>query len=371
MKMTNKKKIISVVGTRPNFIKLAPMAKYFKDIGDVDHLICHTGQHHDYLMSKIFFKDLMIQVPDFYLGAVGGSHAEQTASIMVAFEKLLLVEKPDLIIVYGDVNSTMACSIVASKLNIKIAHIEAGLRSFDRTMPEEINRIITDVLSDYLFVSEKSGLANLENEGIPENKVFYTGNVMIDSLVSNITLFNKLNVLEKYGLTSGEYIVTTLHRPANVDEKEALIRILEFLNETAKQRKIIFPVHPRTMAVMKKWNLVNAINDSRIIISEPLGYIEFLTLIKYAEVVITDSGGIQEETTYLGVPCITFRENTERPITIELGTNVLAGTNIEKLKEITKRMLSESEKKPYIIPDLWDGQTAGRIGEIILKQLFQ
>jgi UDP-N-acetylglucosamine 2-epimerase (non-hydrolysing) len=368
--MTHKKKIISVVGTRPNFIKLAPICNFFKDNKEIDHLICHTGQHNDYLMSKIFFSDLCIPDPDFHLGVSGGSHAGQTANIMTAFEHLLFDIKPDLIIVYGDVNSTMACSITASKLNIEIAHVESGLRSFDRTMPEEINRIITDQISDYLFVSEKSGLVNLEKEGVSGNKVFFTGNIMIDTLVNNISFVNKSNILEKYGLTSSDYIVTTFHRPSNVDEKEALKSIMSFLNEIGKKRKIFFPVHPRTMANLKKWNLLDMIDRSRIMIAEPIGYIEFLALVKNAQFVITDSGGIQEESTYLGVPCITFRDNTERPVTVESGTNVLAGSNIQELKAITFEMLSGTLKNNSGIPELWDGQAAKRIGKIILDKIF-
>jgi len=306
------KKIISVVGARPNFMKMAPIHKAFKKVINshsslVTHLICHTGQHYDEKMSKVFFDDLELPKPDFYLGVGSGSHAEQTAKVMIEFEKVLMQEKPDLIIVYGDVNSTVACSLVAAKIGVKIAHVESGLRSFDRTMPEEINRIVTDHLSDYLFVTEKSGIENLKREGISEDKIFFVGNTMIDSLVHYLPKAEKSDVLKTYNLQPTNYILITLHRPSNVDDIENLKQIINLLNKLAEKRKIIFPVHPRTKSMLAYLNLNLSLN---LMLTDPIGYIDFLALMKNSELVITDSEGIQEETTYLGVQCITVRDNT-------------------------------------------------------------
>jgi UDP-N-acetylglucosamine 2-epimerase (non-hydrolysing) len=364
--MKNQIKIISVVGARPNFMKIAPVHREFLKHRDVvNHLICHTGQHYDEKMSEIFFKDLELPEPDFYLGAGSGSHAEQTARIMIEFEKIVLQENPDLVIVAGDVNSTIACSLVAVKLGIKVAHIEAGLRSFDRTMPEEINRILTDSISDYLFVTEESGITNLEREGIGKEKIFFVGNTMIDSLVHFLTKTEKSNALSKYGLTPAEYCLVTLHRPSNVDSERFLNELLSVLNSIAEKVKIVFPVHPRTMKNIEAAGLKN--NPVRnLILTEPVGYLDFLALIKNAGFIITDSGGIQEESTYLGVQCITVRENTERPITVKLGTNRLIGTNLQKVKEAALDILN-GEIKYGTIPPLWDGHTAERITDIILN----
>lgn len=373
-------KIISVVGARPNFMKMAPIHKEFEKqsaVGGqqaVEHLICHTGQHYDEKMSKVFFNDLELPKPDFYLGAGSGSHAEQTAKIMIEFEKVLLQVKPDIVMVYGDVNSTVACSLVAAKMGVKIAHVESGLRSFDRTMPEEINRIVTDHLSDYLFVTEKSGVENLKHEGIPEEKIFFVGNTMIDSLIHYLPKAEKSEILKTYNLLvpakseltdeAGQptnYILVTLHRPSNVDNEENVKEIINLLNKLAEKRKIIFPMHPRTKAVIEKLNLILNIN---IVLTDPIGYIDFLALMKNAELVITDSGGIQEETTFLGVQCITVRDNTERPITVEIGTNQLIGTDLEKVGIVASDILERTIKKGNI-PDLWDGNTAQRIKENI------
>ncbi|NTW33815.1 MAG: UDP-N-acetylglucosamine 2-epimerase (non-hydrolyzing) [Bacteroidetes bacterium] len=366
---TPKKKFISVVGTRPNFIKLAPLYNFFKSNESVIHLVCHTGQHYDFSMSKVFFQELQMPEPDFFLGITGNTHAEQTANIMTEFEKLLEKEKPDLIIVFGDVNSTMACSLAASKLNIKIAHVEAGLRSFDRTMPEEVNRIITDVLSDFLFISEQSGLINLKKEGISEEKYFFTGNIMIDSLVHNMDAIDNSKSFSKFNLDSGNYLLATFHRPSNVDKKENFLEIIDFLLETSKKIKIIFPVHPRTLSNIKNMGLLDNFNDN-IILTEPLGYIDFLCLVKNAAIVVTDSGGIQEETTFLGVPCITFRDNTERPATVDIGTNILAGTSIVNLKKIMNVFYTGKMSEKKQIPEFWDGKTAVRIGNILLEKFY-
>jgi len=362
------KKIISVVGARPNFMKVAPLHKAFLKYSDsIQHIICHTGQHYDEKMSKIFFDDLELPKPDYYLGVGSGSHAEQTAKVMIEFEKILMEEKPDLIIVVGDVNSTIACSLTAAKLHIKIAHVEAGLRSGDRLMPEEINRVLTDSISDLLFVTEKSGESNLEIEGVNSDKVFFTGNVMIDSLINYLPKTDASLVHEKYDLKKGEYVLVTLHRPSNVDIFEQASKLKELLNTIAEKRKIIFPMHPRTLINWEKFNLLNSL-DTNILITEPIGYIEFLNLTKNAELILTDSGGIQEESTYLGVQCITLRTSTERPITVEVGTNQLFGTDLDQA-QISALEVLDGKLKLGAIPDLWDGNSANRVAEIISQKI--
>ena len=360
-------KVISVVGARPNFMKVAPIYRAFQKYSSkVKHLICHTGQHYDKKMSKVFFEDLELPHPDFYLDVGSGSHAEQTAKVMIEFEKTLLKEKPELVIVVGDVNSTVACTLVASKLNIKTAHIEAGLRSFDRTMPEEINRLLTDTISDFLFVSEGSGVKNLAREGIPSEKIFFVGNVMIDSLIYNITKTNSSSIMKKFGLTPSEFILVTLHRPSNVDSEEFIEDLINLFDKLAQKRKILFPVHPRT----KKNFLDYGFNpgNKNVLLTDPIGYIDFLTLTKNAELIITDSGGIQEESTYLGVQCITVRNNTERPVTVNVGTNHLVGTDLKKVEKVAKKILDGVKKKGKI-PKLWDGKTAERIAKIIVSKI--
>ncbi len=359
------KKIISVVGARPNFMKVAPIHKAFQEYSTkIRHLICHTGQHYDKKMSKVFFEDLEMPHPDFYLGVGSGSHAEQTANVMIEFEKVLIAEKPDLIIVVGDVNSTVACSLVAAKLNIKVAHVEAGLRSFDRTMPEEINRLLTDAISDYLFVSEKSGLTNLKNEGILQNKVYFVGNVMIDSLIHYLPKADKSPILQSYSLTPSDYILVTLHRPSNVDSNDFLKDLMGLFENLAGKKKIIFPVHPRTKKNLEEAGYGNNLNEN-IILTDPIGYIDFLALTKNAGLIITDSGGIQEESTYLGVQCITVRNNTERPITVEVGTNQLIGTDLNSVEKCALDILSGNIKCGKI-PELWDGKAAERITEFLI-----
>lgn len=358
-------KIISVVGARPNFIKIAPLDRAFKSYPEVRHMICHTGQHFDNNMSIVFFEELEMPVPDFYLGISGGSHAVQTAGIMVEFEKILIKEKPNLVIVPGDVNSTMASALTASKLNIPVAHIESGLRSFDRTMPEEINRIVTDLLSEYLFVSESSGLANLKREGIDERKIFFVGNIMIDSLVYYQTKINNSGIREKLKINEKKYCLCTFHRPSNVDNHENLNAIIDLLNELSEKFTVVFPMHPRTRQIYNKYKL-NKLGPN-LVITEPFGYIDFLHLLANSELVITDSGGIQEETTYLGIQCITVRDNTERPVTVEIGTNHLTGTDLARVRETTERILNGAVKRGNI-PDLWDGNTAKRIAGIIVNE---
>ncbi|HEX2963194.1 MAG TPA: UDP-N-acetylglucosamine 2-epimerase (non-hydrolyzing) [Ignavibacteriales bacterium] len=362
------KKIISVVGARPNFMKVAPLHKALKRYNEqIEHLICHTGQHYDEKMSKVFFDDLELPKPHFYLGIGSGSHAEQTANVMIEFEKILLQEKPDMVIVVGDVNSTIACSLTASKLGIKVVHVEAGLRSFDRQMPEEINRVLTDSISDYLFVTEKSGLENLSHEGVSEDKVFFTGNVMIDSLVEYLPKADQSDMLNYYKLEKQNYVLVTLHRPSNVDSKEGLKELISLLNSIASKRKLIFPIHPRTKNNMHRFGLNNTLS-SNVILTDPIGYIDFLALTKNAELIITDSGGIQEESTYLGVQCITVRNNTERPVTVEVGTSQLIGTDLEKVEKAALEVLC-GQKKQGNIPDLWDGRAAERIAQILIEQL--
>jgi len=350
-------------------MKIAPIHFEFLKYKDkVRHLICHTGQHYDEKMSKIFFDELGLPTPDYYLGIGSGSHAVQTAGVMVAFEKILLEEKPDLVIVAGDVNSTIACSLVAKKMHIPVAHVEAGLRSFDRQMPEEINRILTDAISDLLFVTEQSGLDNLKKEGVDAGKIFFTGNVMIDSLVRNQSLIDASGILQQLELSKSGYIVATIHRPSNVDTPESLSGILRLLNKYAQGRKVLFPVHPRTRSNIRSFGLEKEVSPE-LILTEPIGYIDFLCLVKNARLIITDSGGIQEESTYLGIPCVTLRDNTERPITVKIGTNYLAGTDMSNADRIISEVLDGNVKKGSI-PELWDGKAAERICQAVAKFLM-
>lgn len=363
-------KVISVVGARPNFIKIAPIHKAFQAYSNIiEHKICHTGQHFDEKMSKVFFEELEMPHPDFYLGISGGSHAEQTARIMIEFEKILLQESPQMIIVPGDVNSTLACSLTASKLGIRIAHVEAGLRSFDRTMPEEINRLVTDSLSDLLFVSEESGLEHLKHEGIDKKKIFFTGNVMIDSLEQYLPRIRQSPILSKLKLEAGNYTLVTFHRPANVDDPAYLKELTGFLNEISVYAPVVFPVHPRTRIKLAENGLSEGFGE-KILLLDPVGYTDFLHLTTKAKLVITDSGGIQEETTYLGVPCITVRDNTERPVTVTRGTNILAGTDLANVRKAAKEIMEGKLKKGHV-PPLWDGKTAERIVRIIAKYLTE
>ena len=363
-------KIITVAGARPNFIKIAPLHRAFQEKKELfEHLICHTGQHFDKNMSKIFFEELEIPEPDFNLGVGSGSHADQTARIMIEFEKVLLQEKPDLILVPGDVNSTLACSVVASKMGLPVGHVEAGLRSFDREMPEEINRVVTDVLSDYLFVSEESGMVNLRKEGIPEEKIHFVGNIMIDSLVYYLPSIERSGILENLGLSPGKYTLMTFHRPRNVDSREPLSELVDMLNRLAENSRLVFPIHPRTRKNLEQHGLASKL-DTGILLLDPIGYIDFLALTRSAELVITDSGGIQEETTFLGVQCLTVRNNTERPVTVSVGTNQLIGTDLQKVELAAGRVLSGDRKKGNI-PPLWDGNTAKRIVQILAESSGQ
>ncbi len=333
--------IYVIVGTRPNFIKIASLVKELK-ISKVKFKIIHTGQHYDYKLSKQFFEELNIPEPDINLNVGSGSHAIQTANIMIKFERHLLIDYPSLVIVVGDVNSTLACALTAKKLNIKIAHIEAGLRSFDMTMPEEINRILTDHISDYLFISESSGVINLYREGLYEDReVHFVGNIMIDSIVNNFDKIKNVKNEEK-----DSYMVVTFHRPKNVDDKKDLLNVVKLLEKMQKQIKIIFPIHPRTFKVLKKYNLFERLYSKKNIkIIEPSGYITFLNLILNSKLVLTDSGGIQEECSFLGIPVITFRDSTERPVTVKKGTNVVVGRNSKKAYREFFKILKQNKKK--------------------------
>ncbi|RJR41953.1 MAG: UDP-N-acetylglucosamine 2-epimerase (non-hydrolyzing) [Deltaproteobacteria bacterium] len=360
---TNCKKILLVAGARPNFMKIAPLLRvidqsYFDRLRPI---IVHTGQHYDYEMSQAFFEDLQIKRPDYFLGVGPGSHAVQTAMIMTAFEEVCLREIPDLVVVVGDVNSTLACALVAKKMGIRVAHVEAGLRSRDLTMPEEINRMVTDVLADYLFVSERSGLANLWQEGRPPEAIHFVGNVMVD------TLYLQLASLEETHANRPEpYAVLTLHRPANVDVASKLLEIMDAVAVIARDLPVEFPAHPRTRQRLEALDLTAGLTGRGINLLPPLPYKTFLRLWKDAALVLTDSGGLQEETTALGVPCITIRDNTERPVTVAEGTNILAGTDYQGIITAYETFKSTGGKKGRV-PELWDGQAAARIVAILAK----
>jgi len=353
------KKIFLIAAARPNFMKVAPLWRAMaKRPESLKPVLIHTGQHYDKNMSDVFFKDLGLPAPDFHLGVGSGSHAEQTAGVMVKFEQLCLAEKPDLVMVVGDVNATMATSVTAAKLHIPVAHVEAGLRSRDMTMPEEINRLMTDAIADLLFTPSSDADENLRNEGVAEDRIKLVGNIMIDSLVRSIAKARDLKAYEELGLEPGKYGVVTLHRPANVDDPENLARIFNVL--TAANLPLVFPVHPRTRAVMVEHDLGSrcGLADSRLILADPLGYYDFMNLVIHSGMMLTDSGGLQEETTYLNIPCLTLRPNTERPITISLGTNELA--TIESMPGQIAAIL-DGKWKQGSVPELWDGQTAPRI----------
>ncbi len=367
-------KVINIVGARPNFMKMAPIIEAMNQFPDqIDHLLIHTGQHYDEKMSQSFFVDLGMPKPDINLEVGSASHAEQTARIMVEFEKVCLREKPDLVIVVGDVNSTMACTITAKKLGIKVAHVEAGLRSRDMSMPEEINRLCTDVLCDYLFTTDHFANENLRAEGVPGEKIYFVGNVMIDTLLKHKQMASQLNLMQQFGLKAQNYATLTMHRPGNVDDKGTLQGILEALTEIAQQIPIVFPIHPRTKKMVENFGLSHFFAGGQraegLWITEPLGYLEFLHLNMNARLVLTDSGGLQEETTVLGVPCMTMRPNTERPITCEVGTNVMVGNCKEKILFQANRLLNETVDTAGV-PEKWDGKAAERIVDILLS-LFE
>ncbi|MEO0143542.1 MAG: UDP-N-acetylglucosamine 2-epimerase (non-hydrolyzing) [candidate division WOR-3 bacterium] len=361
-------KIFLIVGARPNFVKLAPLYKTFKKEKSFIIKIVHTGQHYDYELDRVFFEDFEIPQPDYYLNVGSDSHARQTAKIMIKLDELFDEDKPDWIFVFGDVNSTVSASLTAIKRNIKIAHVEAGLRSFDMSMPEEINRILTDRISHLHFVSEPSGVQNLIREGVNLKSIHLVGNIMIESLIEGLkkieNRFDKLS--NEFSISEKSFALLTLHRPSNVDNIEKLRKILDIVSEIAKSIKIIFPAHPRTLNNLKELNFKSFKN---FIITKPLRYLDFITLMKFSAFVMTDSGGIQEETTYLKIPCLTLRENTERPITIEKGTNVLVGDSREKILKFFNEIMEGKFKKGEDIP-LWDDKVSQRILSIFLTQLL-
>lgn len=410
----DKMTICLVAGARPNFIKIAPIieaiSNHNSSAGDkIDYFLVHTGQHYDRQMSKLFFEDLEIPSPDIDLEVGSGTHAVQTAEIMKRFEKVCLKKRPTHVLVVGDVNSTIACALVASKLGVKVIHVESGLRSFDRSMPEEINRILTDAISDYLFITEKSAEQNLLREGIPKDKIYFVGNVMIDTLLKHkkkaerSPIFNHLGLINNsQSIDSAEvseqitavnqeesidqncllkpYTVLTLHRPSNVDNFFTFKNILQGLTEVSKMTPIIFPIHPRTLNSIKKFGLEYyfesssvhrsqlSANNNGIHCVEPLGYLDFLQLMSNARLVLTDSGGIQEETTILGIPCVTLRENTERPVTITHGTNVISGVQTDNIIAMAVTQLGKLDRLSKLSPPpLWDGRAAERIIDILTK----
>jgi UDP-N-acetylglucosamine 2-epimerase (non-hydrolysing) len=351
-------KICHVVGARPNYMKAAPVTRALRRDSGVEQILVHTGQHYDFNMSDVFFQQLGMSAPDVNLKVGSGSHAQQTADIMVRFESLVSAEKPDLVLVYGDVNSTVAAALVCAKLGIRVGHVEAGLRSFDRTMPEEVNRVVTDQLADLLFTPSADGNVNLAREGVAREKVFLVGNVMID------TLIRMLPKTTDYGLPDllRQYALVTLHRPANVDDINWLKGMLERLTAVSRELAVIFPVHPRTRQRISELRFSQ---HKTLRLLDPLPYLEFLALQRHASVVITDSGGIQEETTFLGVPCLTVRDNTERPITVEIGTNEIVGRDLGRIGAAIEQVLA-GKRKPFAVPPLWDGHAGERIAEVIL-----
>ena len=392
-------KIVSVVGARPNFMKVAAICEAIKEhnrraVGPaIDHLLVHTGQHYDANMSDLFFNDLELPKPNLFLGVGSGSHSVQTAKVMEGFEKVLLTENPDIVLVVGDVNSTVACALVTKKTWCtgagaktfipKLAHVEAGLRSFDRTMPEEVNRIVTDAISDFLFTTEESANLNLEREGVANDKVYFVGNVMIDTLLRHRSKAMESTILNDLQLFEGgqikPYAILTMHRPANVDDRQKFANMLESFLAVSQLMPIIFPAHPRTLKQIQESDLGDYFVDHflagpepwdarvRIRLVPPLGYLDFLQLMSRAKVVLTDSGGVQEETTILGVPCITLRDNTERPVTLKHGTNVLVGADPQKIISAFSRVMQGNRPQPAI-PHYWDGQAANRIVQILTDE---
>ena len=344
-------------------MKVAPLYEEIRSRGG-DQLLVHTGQHYDENMSKVFFDDLSMPTPDIYFGIGSGSHASQTARVMLEFEKTVNATNPELVIVVGDVNSTVACALVCAKMGIPIAHVEAGLRSFDRTMPEEINRIVTDSISDFLLTPSVEANDNLLKEGIELGKIHFVGNIMIDSLHRSVKNSAKSNALDDFQVQPSEFGIMTLHRPSNVDDPESLLYLVESACLASEMAPIIFPVHPRTKKVLGEGGMAKLVQSPNLKLCEPLGYLDFVRLLSNSKFVLTDSGGIQEESTALGVPCLTLRENTERPITVSLGTNTIVGRNRNLMLSMVSEIIETGGKKGKI-PELWDGKTASRISDII------
>lgn len=361
-------KILNVVGARPNFMKIAPLMAEYGRRKDIKAVLVHTGQHYDQAMSRLFFSELGIPQPDINLEVGSGSQATQTAEIMKRFEPVLINTKPDVVVVVGDVNSTVACGLVAVKLGVKLAHVEAGLRSFDRTMPEEVNRVLTDTISDFLFCTEQSGVQNLLREGIPKDKVHFVGNVMIDTLMKNRAKARNSTILDQLALETDPYAVLTLHRPANVDDPQIFEGILDAVEVILKDMPVVFPIHPRTHQNLYAGTIGTRVDQmDGLRLTEPLGYLDFLRLMSAATVVLTDSGGIQEETTILKVPCLTLRDNTERPATIQYGSNRIVGRDPQRILAAYQDVVSLNGRR-FRTPPLWDGQAARRIVNVLVQQ---
>lgn len=358
-------RIVAVAGARPNFMKIAPLLRELRVREGFEVVLVHTGQHYDAAMSERFFAELGIAAPDANLGVGSGTHAQMTAEVLRRMEPLLAEQRPDALVVVGDVNSTIAAALAAVKLDVPVAHVEAGLRSFDRSMPEEINRVLTDAISRWLFVTEPSGEANLLREGIAADRVHFVGNVMIDTLLSHLEEARKRDTLDRLGLVEQGYGVLTLHRPSNVDDPAQLRGLFEVLEAIHEEIEVVFPVHPRTEAAIER-GLEG--RRPRLRLLEPLGYLDFLRLMADARLVLTDSGGIQEETTVLGVPCLTLRENTERPVTVSQGTNRIVGTDPATILAETRKILA-GDVTPGAIPDRWDGRAAERIADVLERDL--
>ena len=369
--MSNRIKIVCVVSARPNFMKAAPIVEAFRAYPEVELLLAHTGQHYDDGMSGIFFRELGLPRPDVNFGIGTGTRVEKVAETMKAFERFCLRENPDAAIVVGDVDGTLACGLAAAQLGLKLLHVEAGLRSFDRTMPEELNRTAVDALADLLFCSEKDAVDNLRREGIPDGRIFFVGNVMIDALVKSLPLARRLDAPKKYGLRPKEYATVTLHRPAAVDDPDALAGVVGALLEIQRETPLLFPVHPRAAARLDAFGLRAKLERApNITLLEPLGYLEFLALNADAKLILTDSGGLQEEALALGVPCVTVRDNTERPVTCELGGNRLAGLTPDGILRAYRDAL-DAERTPPKLPELWDGRAAERIAQTAVERLRQ
>ncbi len=363
-----KLKVVNVVGARPNFMKIAPIFEAMRAYPGIEPYLLHTGQHYDRTMSELFFNNLGMPEPDRYLGVGSGDHGEQTGRIMIAFEGVMRELEPRLVVVVGDVNSTIACGLVAVKRGARLAHVEAGLRSFDRSMPEEVNRVLTDQISDYLFTTEVSARDNLVREGIDEAKIHFVGNVMIDTLLRHREKAARRPIMKQLGITPKQFALLTLHRPSNVDDKAVFAGLVGALGAISERIPLIFPVHPRTRQRLTQFGLDEELTRwPNLKLVEPLGYLDFLQCMDNARLVITDSGGIQEETTVLGVPCVTARDNTERPVTVSEGTNVVVGRDPGRLRAAAFQIL-DGANKPGRIPELWDGKAAGRIVDILWER---
>jgi UDP-N-acetylglucosamine 2-epimerase (non-hydrolysing) len=369
MQKRKKCKILCVVGARPNFLKIAPILTALKQHRSIIPTLLHTGQHYDFMMSEVFFKDLSLPAPDIYLGTGRGGDIGQISKIMAAFERRVKALRPDLTLVVGDVNSTLACALASAKMGIKVAHVEAGLRSFDRSMPEELNRKLTDAVSDHLFVSEESGLKNLADEGIDRRRVFFAGNVMIDTLISNMPAIERSAAIKGLGPEKKPYAVLTLHRPSNVDSRGSLREVHSLLSAVGREIEIVYLVHPRAMKMIRRHGFLKRFRAIRgLKMARPLGYLDFIKLVKGSAFVLTDSGGIQEETTALDIPCLTMRENTERPVTITRGTNHLVGRNIPKIRRLARDILRGRRKRSAAIKG-WDGKASERIVDALKRVL--